>query len=74
MVVVLFQLKFISKLSDVARDAADLASCAHEQMQSSGENKIVVEEESPEMGFLPSHLFPLLSSESLGSHICLLLS
>lgn len=74
MVVVLLLLKFISKLSDVIRDAAALASCAYEQIQSSGENKIIVEEESPEMGFLPSHLSPLLYSESLESHICLLLS
>lgn len=74
MVVVLLLLKFISKLFDMARDAADLASCAHKQVQSSEENKIIVEEESPEMGFLPSHLSALPYSESLGSHTCLLLS
>lgn len=74
MVEVVLLLKFISKLSDIARDAADLASCAHEQAQRSEENKIVVEEESPEMGFLPSHLSPLPYSKSLGSHTCLLLS
>lgn len=63
MVVVLLLLKFTSKLSDTASDAAELASYAHEQAQSSGENRIIVKEENLRWGSSPLTC-PLCSIES----------